>query len=688
MRGSLRGKLLLPIAVLMVALVAAASVLTVREARTAARLDFLAPLGSLAHHAGDLVHELQKERGRTVGLITGDYADRFQKALAEQRGMTDPDFQAYRSFADNHPDLLAHPRLAETAQSIDEALDQLAEHRQAVDNRNMTVNENVSYYTSLIEDLLQFVDLAANLAPEGKLADTLVPLSHLMRAKEHSGLERAFGSALFNQASQGEIVFQRYQAYHARLVGERQFLARFRQQALPRHLDFFDQTVQGEAVDKIETWRGYLAEIPETHDSQGVDGKTWFDVATERINMFKTVEDRMANQAQAAATAALNEARLRLWGTVAVALAVIAGSAFFALRLTGGLSIALARLTENLTAVAAGETDREVPYTAQRDEVGRIAAATATLRDNTAEMARLRRQSEAEATQTAERAQKRRQLAQELDESASEELDAVVADAQKLAGQAEELFGVAQSAQERAAGIAGSAQQTASNVQTMASSAQELSHSIQEAAGQISSASERAQQARSEAESAQERVKSLDSSVQEIGNAVKQIQGIAEQTNLLALNATIEAARAGEAGKGFAVVADEVKKLASQTSQATEDIVGKVSTVQTETQQGVAAFESIAERVKEIDEMASQVADTMDQQNSATGEIARNVEDAASAADSVSNEITAIQESNKQTVAAVETVRDTGAAIGRRGSSLRDTVRGYLDRLVSTSAGS
>jgi len=67
-------------------------------------------------------------------------------------------------------------------------------------------------------------------------------------------------------------------------------------------------------------------------------------------------------------------------------------------------------------------------------------------------------------------------------------------------------------------------------------------------------------------------VQSLDESAKEVAGTVGVIKDIANQTNLLALNAAIEAARAGESGRGFAVVADEVRKLANHTADATSQI--------------------------------------------------------------------------------------------------------------------
>lgn len=57
---------------------------------TSRQFEILLPLAKVSIVTSELIHELQKERGKTVGLITSGCNDIHRGAVDEQRGLSDP----------------------------------------------------------------------------------------------------------------------------------------------------------------------------------------------------------------------------------------------------------------------------------------------------------------------------------------------------------------------------------------------------------------------------------------------------------------------------------------------------------------------------------------------------------------------------------------------------------------------
>lgn len=194
--------------------------------------------------------------------------------------------------------------------------------------------------------------------------------------------------------------------------------------------------------------------------------------------------------------------------------------------------------------------------------------------------------------------------------------------------------------------VAKMANETATNVSTVAAACEELTSTSNEISQQAGGSAKLAEEAVAVARQAAEAVAELNAAAKKVDNIVKLINTIAGQTNLLALNATIEAARAGEAGKGFAVVAAEVKDLSRNTAKATEDIAQQVDMMQATVKTVGHHMTSIDAAIARVSEGAGAISRSVGEQVKATADISRSITDVSENTGLISQRIGSVGRGN------------------------------------------
>ncbi|PHZ83857.1 hypothetical protein CRD36_16020 [Paremcibacter congregatus] len=364
-------------------------------------------------------------------------------------------------------------------------------------------------------------------------------------------------------------------------------------------------------------------------------------------------------------------------------------------------------MTSAMLKLADGDNSVAIPGMTYEDEIGHMAGAVNTFKENAIERLRLEKETE-EARHRAEAAEKDKveqdRAAQQAElerqkreaavkekkvatiealiasfDSGVQEALAIVANAdESLSRTAKMLVETANSTQERSAAVSAAAEESSANVETVAAATEELGNSIAEIGRQMGLSANHSKEAVEIATMSETIMNDLTISSGEIGKIVELINDIAKQTNLLALNATIEAARAGEAGRGFAVVASEVKGLATQTAQATDQIGLQIGTVQQQTAQASEAMQRIRQSIDSSAQTVSSVASAVDEQRAATDEISRNVQEAAVGTQDVSENVTGVATGVKNTLNSSAEVSETAATITQATDKMKNVTSVFL----------
>jgi uncharacterized phage infection (PIP) family protein YhgE len=102
--------------------------------------------------------------------------------------------------------------------------------------------------------------------------------------------------------SAGAFKPQLYRRFLQLIAMQDTFLGMFDNYASEELRGFYAQTLKGRAVDEVERMRKIATDSVQTGSTDGVEGTYWFNTITEKINLLKTVEDRIAAAAQQAST--------------------------------------------------------------------------------------------------------------------------------------------------------------------------------------------------------------------------------------------------------------------------------------------------------------------------------------------------------------------------------------------------
>ena len=407
----------------------------------------------------------------------------------------------------------------------------------------------------------------------------------------------------------------------------------------------------------------------------------WSPITVGRLGAAVNVAEASLDAAKEY-TAQQNSAALR---SLIMQLVLLSGACV----LTFGAMMAVTRrvirplhnMRDAMLKVASGDLSVETGYEQRADEIGALAGALNTFKQQAADKTRIEAQERERNVGATARQQAIETYVGEFETVVRETLQQLGDASSQMRTTSSGLSAVSRQTNERVQ-IAEKASGDASmSVESVASASEQLSASINDISQQAAHAAGIASRAVNQARDTDGTVQGLAKSAARIGEVVGLINTIAAQTNLLALNATIEAARAGEAGRGFAVVASEVKSLASQTAKATDEISEQIADIQRVAGDAIDAIKGIGSIIGEVNEVATAIAAAVQEQGAATQEITRSTQFAAQGTKNVSDNITGVKADADKSAAAAEDVKQASETLETQSQQLGNQVTQFLGNI-------
>ena len=633
----------------------------------------------------DLIHELQRERGRTSIYLSGGS----REDMEGQRKSTDSKIPSVTSALNTST--ISSQIKTNTAEAISEI-----EKVRSTANQKGPAKDVVDTYGKIISAFMSTETTIANSKTTRGFGKALTTIIILETAKENAGKLRATVSGVLTADKPfDEELFTRLITFKANIDAN-----------LDSKAIVLSSTAKTLLEDsrKSEAWAGvnkvFNVVLTKSKDGEfGISGKDFFATITKVIDDMYSVRNKEVESIVNNLSIIQDEIAstlLKVYFSLGLILLLALISAFFLAR---SITAPINHIISYSKDVASGNLNATLVKRFSHD-LGVLQASLEAMVENLkSKILEAERNSSiaSEQTEKALLAMKEADVARQKAESAKAE--GMLQAAHQLEGVVEIVSSASEQLSAQIEQSSRGADEQSGRVRETATAMEEMNATVLEVARNAQQAADVSHQARQQAlegsKIVTDAVKSIEAvhaqsiaikedmdvlgkQAEGIGQIMGVIADIADQTNLLALNAAIEAARAGDAGRGFAVVADEVRKLAEKTMTATQEVGNAITGIQEGTRKNIHNVEQAGVSIEEAAKLSVQSGESLKQilefvhmVNDQVQSIATASEQQSAASEEINHSVEQVATISVETAQAMEQASSAVAELAQQSQALQ-----------------
>ncbi len=320
-----------------------------------------------------VVHELQKERGRTAAYL-GNPDDESLKELNAQRKEADAKIKDLSIWLEAQ-----HYQISLDLAKIQQQIQKIKDIRTAVNQKSNDTNNIIKQYIGVISYFINYKKNVSELYVNRDLFAISSTLEKVEDIKELSGIERAVGA---NQLRKPKFEFEMYQKFRHLGASIQEGITKLHESAPQNLKNGVKSLIESGPAIQIEDFRRKLYLNSLQGEYENISANQWFDTSTKVIGLMHELNNTISVAGLEITNQKLGEAKEKFIKNIFLILLI---SLFILITLyiiRKGVTNPLVNMASAIKRLSAGDTKTQIYGKEFENEIGNMANSLEVIREN------------------------------------------------------------------------------------------------------------------------------------------------------------------------------------------------------------------------------------------------------------------------------------------------------------------